>query len=261
MFLEGPGLDEIYGKLASTGATSYLRDALGSTIAVSNSSAATTSSYAYSSYGSTVITGTADSPFQYTARENDAASNLYYYRARYYSPQLGRFISEDPIGLNGGINAYEYASGNPIDLRDPLGLWTIGDPISDQWFDYSVGVADGLSFGAGRFIRSFTRYANDVNTCSLGYKAGVLSGVGVQALIGTGAYAVAAGGQSFVQSLYLSSQLLIGGGELTGATAVEGEVVEALYTAGELESETATEIALRAIRAASTLRSTTPALW
>jgi hypothetical protein len=100
-----------------------------------------------------------------------------------------------------------------------------------------------------------------VSTCSLAYKAGVLSGVGGQALIGTGAYAVAAGGQSFVQSLFLASRLAIAGGDLTGATAVEGEVVEALYTAGELESETATEVALRAIRAASTMRSTTPALW
>jgi RHS repeat-associated protein len=122
MFLEGPGLDEVYGKLASTGATSYLRDALGSTVAVSNSSATTTSSYAYSSYGSTAITGTADSPFQYTGRENDAGTNLYYYRARYYSPQVGRFISEDPIGLNGGINTYAYAWGNPISYTDPLGL-------------------------------------------------------------------------------------------------------------------------------------------
>lgn len=123
MFLEGPGLDEIYGKLASTGATSYLRDALGSIVAVSNTSATTTSSYAYSSYGSTAITGTADSPFQYTGRENDAGTNLYYYRARYYSPQLGRFISEDPIELNGGINAYAYADGNPISLTDPNGLF------------------------------------------------------------------------------------------------------------------------------------------
>lgn len=156
---------------------------------------------------------------------------------------------------------YAYAIGNPISLIDPLGLWEIGDPIPERWFNYSVGIADGASFGAGRFIRSFTRYANDVSTCSTAYRAGVLTGVAGQAVLGTGAYAVAAGGQSFAQAMFLTARLAIAGGDLTGATAVEGEVVEALYTAGELESESAIEVAQNAIRAASTWRSRTPALW
>ena len=62
-----------------------------------------------------------DSAFQFAGRENDGASNLYYYRARYYSPQLARFISQDPIGFDGGLNWYAYANGNPISLRDPSG--------------------------------------------------------------------------------------------------------------------------------------------
>lgn len=60
-------------------------------------------------------------PIQYTARENDD-TGLYYYRARYYDPQLKRFISEDPIGINGGLNVYAYVNGNPISLIDPMGL-------------------------------------------------------------------------------------------------------------------------------------------
>lgn len=111
----------------------------------------------------------------------------------------------------GVVNLYAYANGNPVSLMDPLGLWSFGDPIPEPWFNYSVGVADGLSFGAGRFIRSFTRYAEDVDTCSLSYKAGVWSGVAGQSLIGTGAAVVAAGGlKSAAQAFYLSSQLLIG---------------------------------------------------
>ncbi len=47
---------------------------------------------------------------------------FYYYRARYYSPILGRFISKDPIGFSGGINLYAYVRNNPVNLRDPLGL-------------------------------------------------------------------------------------------------------------------------------------------
>jgi hypothetical protein len=47
-------------------------------------------------------------------------------RNRYYSPQLQRFISEDPIGLSGGINRYGYVDGNPISEIDPLGLMGYG---------------------------------------------------------------------------------------------------------------------------------------
>ncbi|WP_408456245.1 RHS repeat-associated core domain-containing protein [Paraburkholderia fungorum] len=48
---------------------------------------------------------------------------MYYYRNRYYSPQTGRFISEDPIGwASGQTNAYAYVNGNPVQLTDPAGL-------------------------------------------------------------------------------------------------------------------------------------------
>jgi RHS repeat-associated protein len=46
----------------------------------------------------------------------------HYYRARYYDPKAGRFISEDPIGFEGGINFYAYVANNPVNVNDPLGL-------------------------------------------------------------------------------------------------------------------------------------------
>ena len=61
--------------------------------------------------------------FQYTGRENDT-NGLYFYRARYYDPQIGRFISEDPIRFSGGINFYAYVLDDPIGKRDPNGLRT-----------------------------------------------------------------------------------------------------------------------------------------
>jgi uncharacterized protein RhaS with RHS repeats len=46
-----------------------------------------------------------------------------YYRARYYDPAGGRFLTEDPARLQGGINLYDYVHSNPINGVDPLGLW------------------------------------------------------------------------------------------------------------------------------------------
>jgi RHS repeat-associated protein len=114
--LAGSGIDEHLSRNGST----YLADALGSTVALASGGAVKTS-YGYDPYGAAQVTGTAsDNTFQYTGRENDG-TRLYHYRARYYAPLWGRFISEDPIGLAGGINVYAYVGGNPINARDPQG--------------------------------------------------------------------------------------------------------------------------------------------
>lgn len=66
-------------------------------------------------------TGSSNNPYQYTGRENDG-TGLYYYRARYYSPSLKRFISEDPTGLAAGLNEYAYVDDSPVNEVDPEGL-------------------------------------------------------------------------------------------------------------------------------------------
>lgn len=73
---------------------------------------------------------------QYTGRENDS-NGLYFYRARYYDPVLKRFISEDPIGLRGGINSHAYVEGDPVSRSDPEGLDWYRNPNSTA--DYTVG--------------------------------------------------------------------------------------------------------------------------
>jgi RHS repeat-associated protein len=78
--------------------------------------------YSYEPFGNTTSSGlSVSNPAQYTGRENDG-TGLYYYRARYYDPVLGRFVSEDPIGFLGGSNFYRYVSNDPSDLIDPFGL-------------------------------------------------------------------------------------------------------------------------------------------
>jgi RHS repeat-associated protein len=58
----------------------------------------------------------------FTGREWDPEVQLYYYRARYYDPKPGRFVSEDPLRFIAGNNFYTYVENNPINHVDPLGL-------------------------------------------------------------------------------------------------------------------------------------------
>jgi len=77
----------------------------------------------YDSFGNlTSSTGPFVQPFRYTGREWDAETGLYYYRARYYDPVIGRFLSEDPIGFAGSVNFYRYVDNGPINSIDPGGL-------------------------------------------------------------------------------------------------------------------------------------------
>jgi RHS repeat-associated protein len=80
-------------------------------------------SYGYDATGNTTTSGTASTnSYEYTGRQNDS-TGYYYYRARYYNPQIGRFLAEDPLEFGGGdANIYRYAGGNPISSRDPLGF-------------------------------------------------------------------------------------------------------------------------------------------
>jgi RHS repeat-associated protein len=115
------GIDERFLRTDGTGTLDYLTDALSSTIALTGSSGASNVQYSYGPFGSMSITGSTTSDYTYTGRESDGLG-IYYYRARYYNPVIGRFISEDPIGFLGGINDYIYAGDDPMDFNDPLGL-------------------------------------------------------------------------------------------------------------------------------------------
>jgi RHS repeat-associated protein len=79
--------------------------------------------YTYTPFGEPLTTNEqVPQPLRYMSREYDAETGLYYVRARYYDPQQGRFVSEDPIGLAGGINPYAYVSNDPVNATDPFGL-------------------------------------------------------------------------------------------------------------------------------------------
>lgn len=89
---------------------------------MTDASGTLTTAYNYDPYGETTMSGAGNgNTSEYTGRENDG-TGLYYYRARYYNPQLGRFISQDPIGFAGGLNLYAYVRDNPLTFKDPFGF-------------------------------------------------------------------------------------------------------------------------------------------
>ncbi|NIO44243.1 MAG: hypothetical protein GTN36_01660 [Candidatus Aenigmarchaeota archaeon] len=131
-------IDEPLARIKSDGTVRYYQtDALGSVIALTDETGNVKTTYNYDPFGNTSVSGEpSDNPFQYTGRENDnpvlseVEGGLYYYRARYYSPELQRFISEDPIRLDSDdINFYAYVGNSPVNWVDPWGLIVI---VSDN---------------------------------------------------------------------------------------------------------------------------------
>jgi len=95
--------------------------------------------YSYDPFGNTTVSGAASgNPFQYIGSENDG-NGLYFMKARYYSPALHRFISEDPIGFRGrNINLHSYSLNSPTNLRDPNGTCAAGALIGTILYNGNV---------------------------------------------------------------------------------------------------------------------------
>src|SRR5439155_18549882 len=113
-YLRSLAVDEALALASPTEIAFFLPDALGSTLALTDVTGNVVSASSYEPFGVTTATPSgSDNPFQFTGREKDDTTGLYYYRARYYHPGLMRFIQSDPIGLGGGMNPYAYVGGNP----------------------------------------------------------------------------------------------------------------------------------------------------
>ncbi|MDR3762572.1 MAG: RHS repeat-associated core domain-containing protein, partial [Acidobacteriota bacterium] len=119
----------------------YNADGLGSITSLTGGTGVLASTYTYDSFGNTTATEGIHNPFRYTGREHDTETGLYYYRARYYDPSIGRFVSEDPVRFKAGVNFYPYVMNAPTFFVDPLGLdQTIWDgPFSGN----GRGLGDG----------------------------------------------------------------------------------------------------------------------
>jgi RHS repeat-associated protein len=121
-YLYGDGTDNVLSRQKGGAVVWSLGDRQGSVVDLVDGNGTVLNHFVYDSFGNRTGTTTADFRFGYTGRELDGETGLYYYRARYYDPMLGRFISEDPVGFSAGdTNLYRYVNNSPTNFTDPTG--------------------------------------------------------------------------------------------------------------------------------------------
>jgi RHS repeat-associated protein len=138
VYTYGPGIDNILAMTVYTGATVktyyYLTDLQGTVNAVADGNGTVVEHYRYDAWGrilgvyngsnQLLSVSAIGNRFLWQGREYSWTTGLYYFRARWYDPVIGRFISKDPIGISGGLNEYVAFANNPVNLTDPDGLKT-----------------------------------------------------------------------------------------------------------------------------------------
>jgi RHS repeat-associated protein len=124
---------------------------LNSVLALVDENGAEVESYEYDAWGRTAVLDADGNPLSESAignrylfqgREYDSATGLYYFRARWYDPVSGRWLSKDPIGISGGLNLYAFCGNNPVNFTDPMGT-AILSPGSEVWHEMSDGSLAG----------------------------------------------------------------------------------------------------------------------
>lgn len=243
-YVPGAGVDEtlVWYEGSGTLDRRYLfTDERGSVIAITNATGASIGTNTYDEYGRPGALNVGR--FQYTGQAYIPELGLYYYKARFYSPELKRFLQPDPIGYAGGMNLYGYVGGDPVNASDPSGkdsqmvdckLVRCGsEPTSYSPFSFAVRqTTKWLSISSVSCIRGVCEpldgtYNSGITrrTTTIVINYGYLNGSGGRAL----------GGRS------------LGGSRLENASAIGAGIATLIglaidYLFGESDDEGSTEI-------------------
>ncbi len=154
-YLRGVVVDEIvngytYHSDNANDWTNYTfhHDHLNSVTALTGHAGSTKESNRYDAFGATLnlsLPGTGNEQL-FTGRQLDVNTGLYYYRARYYDSEIGRFISEDSLGFGAGVNFYAYVGNNPVNFSDPSGriTFTMNGQVSLAGWVSDIGQKIGI---------------------------------------------------------------------------------------------------------------------
>jgi RHS repeat-associated protein len=226
-YLYGLNVDQVLAQDSPTGMVWSLSDRLGSINLLTDASGNVVDKRTFDSFGNLLEQTNPLVAFRYgyTGREFDAESGLHFYRARYYDPGIGRFISVDPMGFEAGdTNLYRYVFNSPTQWVDPSGeivpllLGVLYATLAGAAVGAVVGATYGVTFGAAYGLADHFEHGggwDNINWGNIGEKAAI---GGVHGAIGGAVVGATLGGLSgFALAAGLATSTVIGANMAVGA--------------------------------------------
>jgi RHS repeat-associated protein len=173
----------------------YQNDHLGTPIALTGSLGDTLYECQYNAYGQIInetyhqddTQALPDNPLRFQGQYYDEETGLHYNLNRYYDPFTGRYITQDPLGILGGLNSYQYVNGDPINWIDPLGLIKV-ENSGFEGINATDNIGSSLKLGE-------TQVINGVSVTRVGWW---MSPKELEQMQNTGKVVQGGGGQTFI---------------------------------------------------------------